>query len=487
MSGLLTWLIPGALLLGGGALLWMGLVGRRVNDHPICRKCKRDLFGLPAMLDRCPDCGSELRPGDVLRGVRERRTGLITVGAFIAVPAALWLGGMGALLFAGASANEYKPLWLLARELESDSPTAASDELARRLSRRKLSSEQVDGLAGKFLDHQADSNRRWQPLKGDFIEAASMHGLLSPELWETYVQQGIGPAVKARPVISAGRYLPLHVLPRDTRLGSQMAMYSGAGPGGAQGGLPVTFILYGRSENDHPFEVGRLTMEAGSSEAAGGSYLELTAAQSALRGRDETELTLVMASGSAAQLPSLESRKWKLPIRLVARPEQSLKVIDDAQTIEAVQKNFEVLSLEVDVPDWWRRVLLNNTQDRYTPPQTFEGRLTVRMAGGTRLPWWCYEIFIDDGVEENRVTTVVRERGFRLVIPFTLKSFDGVHTEKVSVILRPDVEVAEEMADVFEICGGEIVFKDVPVKYPDWYEPHRKKLATTAPAAAEEY
>lgn len=487
MSGLLTWLIPGALLLLGIVLLWIGLAGRRVNDHPICRKCKRDLFGLPAMLERCPDCGNELRPGDVLRGVRERRTGMITAGAFIAVPAALWLGGMGALLLAGASANEYKPVWLLARELESDSPMAASEELARRLSRRKLSSEQVDGLAGKFLDHQADTNRPWQPLKGDFIEAAFVQGLLSPALWERYVEQGIGPGVEARPVISAGRYLPVQVLARNTRLGSQMAMYSGGGPGGTQGGLPVTFVLYGRSENDQPFEVGRLTMAAGSSEAAGGAYMEITAAQSALRGREETELTLVMTSANAAQLPSLETRKWKLPIRLVAQPEQSVKVIDDAQTIEAVQESFEVLSLEIEVPDWWRRVVLNNTQDRYTPPQTFEGRLSVRMAGGTKLPWWCYEIFVDDGVEEHRVTTVVRERGYRLVIPFTLKSFDGVHTEKVNVILRPNVEVAEEMVDVFEICGGEIVIRDVPVTYPEWYEPHRKKLATTAPAAAEEY
>src|SRR5690349_6074803 len=51
---------PAATLLLGVVLLALGLRGRRVGDHPYCRRCGFDLFGLPPAHPACPECGADL-------------------------------------------------------------------------------------------------------------------------------------------------------------------------------------------------------------------------------------------------------------------------------------------------------------------------------------------------------------------------------------------------------------------------------------------
>ena len=41
-------------------LVLFGLRCRRVNDHPICRRCGFDLFGKPAESTVCSECGADL-------------------------------------------------------------------------------------------------------------------------------------------------------------------------------------------------------------------------------------------------------------------------------------------------------------------------------------------------------------------------------------------------------------------------------------------
>ncbi|NJL31404.1 MAG: hypothetical protein HC898_07100 [Phycisphaerales bacterium] len=56
----LLFLIAVPLLLAGLVLLWRGIRGRLVDDHPYCRGCKFDLTGLPAERTACPECGHDL-------------------------------------------------------------------------------------------------------------------------------------------------------------------------------------------------------------------------------------------------------------------------------------------------------------------------------------------------------------------------------------------------------------------------------------------
>lgn len=48
------------LLLLGLVLIDLGWRGRRIGDHPTCRKCGFDLSGLAVGIGPCPECGRTL-------------------------------------------------------------------------------------------------------------------------------------------------------------------------------------------------------------------------------------------------------------------------------------------------------------------------------------------------------------------------------------------------------------------------------------------
>lgn len=66
----------------------LGMRGRAVDDHPICRRCRYDLVGQPAETPKCPECGADLlRPRATRRGNRVRRRGPFTVGVVLILAA----------------------------------------------------------------------------------------------------------------------------------------------------------------------------------------------------------------------------------------------------------------------------------------------------------------------------------------------------------------------------------------------------------------
>lgn len=72
-------------------------VGRRPvhREHPTCRRCQHDLFGLPASSTHCPECGSDLsRPRAMLPpGTRRRAPAWLTRSLVLSLVAStLWLG-----------------------------------------------------------------------------------------------------------------------------------------------------------------------------------------------------------------------------------------------------------------------------------------------------------------------------------------------------------------------------------------------------------
>ncbi len=116
--------LAGLALLIGVVLTWLGLRGRRVDNHPICRRCRRDLFGLGSDSAACPECGADLTTYNIRTGTRVRRSRFIYVGATLAVLGLLALTPLTMTLMLGARANGMKPLWLLmwesARYLSED-------------------------------------------------------------------------------------------------------------------------------------------------------------------------------------------------------------------------------------------------------------------------------------------------------------------------------------------------------------------------------
>ncbi len=260
------WVVGFLVILSAGlALLWRGLRGRCTDDHPLCRRCRFDLTGLPASGANCPECGADLAATRAtVVGHRERRGGPVALGLAMLIPAVLLGGGAAWWAAGGFDPTPYKPAWLLMRE--ADAPTspaadAALAELGRRsvggaltapqaaaltdlavsrltkspaawdrkwgprvLSARdagRLSAAQVDAVTDRALAIQADPAVPWDIAWGDWVEAARAAGRVSDARWRRYARQAAGPlGLTVRRRLSAdAAVLPFGTALSSARLG----------------------------------------------------------------------------------------------------------------------------------------------------------------------------------------------------------------------------------------------------------------------------
>src|SRR5438067_13324862 len=90
---ILPLLAPAAAVLVAAGLLVYALRGRRIDDHPVCRKCGFDLFGKPEGSTVCSECGADLAGKRAVRvGNRRRRSRVLAAAAPMLLLSAGWLG-----------------------------------------------------------------------------------------------------------------------------------------------------------------------------------------------------------------------------------------------------------------------------------------------------------------------------------------------------------------------------------------------------------
>jgi hypothetical protein len=181
LSGIFAWSMPMGIWVGlplAGALL-LGLVlvvmawrGRRVDDHPLCRKCGYDHFGLPAESAVCPECGADRHAATATRiGHRRVRRRLLAAGLALLLPGAIGLGTVGYVVVRKVDVNQYKPVWWLLADADRGSPaaqTAAFDELHRRIKLGLLTDAQAEQMVDRVLEIQGDLARTWDERWGGF-------------------------------------------------------------------------------------------------------------------------------------------------------------------------------------------------------------------------------------------------------------------------------------------------------------------------------
>ena len=149
----------------GFALTVVGLRARRVDDHPLCRRCRFDLTGRPTTAERrCPECGADLaRPRAVVVGHRRRSVATLGIGLALLVAT---LGVAGALGWRRAERVDwlrYATIDYLLRRAMSVDPSRRSPALT------ELPARFADGrLAGAAWDRVADAGLRFQ---GDVAKA----------------------------------------------------------------------------------------------------------------------------------------------------------------------------------------------------------------------------------------------------------------------------------------------------------------------------
>jgi hypothetical protein len=187
-------LFTSAVTAGVAAILFVyAWRGRRTDDHPICRKCRFDLFGLPETSTQCPECGTDLsRPRAVRIGNREVRRGPRTTALLLGCLAApVWI--LAAVVwFRGVDTIRYHPVWMLrnnARSADASVSDRAYTELLRRVRAGRLAAGDLAPIVNETLDLQADANKNWRPLMGDLVEQAWLADLAGDEQWARYVRQ----------------------------------------------------------------------------------------------------------------------------------------------------------------------------------------------------------------------------------------------------------------------------------------------------------
>ncbi|MCL4199488.1 MAG: hypothetical protein KJZ69_18495 [Phycisphaerales bacterium] len=190
----------------GLALFWRGWRGRRIDNHPWCRKCRFDLKGVWPGAPRCPECGIDLERIDAVElGQRERRPVWAVAGAVLLLLCTVWLG-LGVWRFvAPIDWTTYKPDWWLDRESRSaDAGTAerALKELNARIGRGEVSGARVAGLVRHALDLQADESAAWLEGWGDIVIYAWGKGALTNQQALDFAQRALTIALEpALPVV----------------------------------------------------------------------------------------------------------------------------------------------------------------------------------------------------------------------------------------------------------------------------------------------
>ena len=173
-TGLFLLIIFPALL--GILLFVLGWVGKRINNHPICRECHYDLIGADSASTRCPECGANIENEHAIyKGERRRRPYFLAGGSALVL---LACGLIALSLWAPVNNinwNQYKPDWWLTMNTESGDQHVVGDALLilrERYKKDSLSSSHVQTLIKRGLDKQADQSELWLPSWGDLIEEA---------------------------------------------------------------------------------------------------------------------------------------------------------------------------------------------------------------------------------------------------------------------------------------------------------------------------
>src|SRR5437763_1208955 len=144
----LPWIIlPATLLLLAIVAIFIARRGRRMDAHPVCRRCGFDLFGHGADAARCPECGSDLHAKRAVRiGNRVGSPALLIASSVVLLHSIAWLGTGAYFVAANIDHQRYKPDWWLTRETADSRASvrdAAFEELLRRLAAGELSEKRL--------------------------------------------------------------------------------------------------------------------------------------------------------------------------------------------------------------------------------------------------------------------------------------------------------------------------------------------------------
>ena len=423
------------LVLGGACLLVLAVRGRRIDDHPLCRRCGFDLSGIErGQAARCPECGCSLGVRHAVRIGNRRRRPWQVIGASMLM--VIMLGVVSTAIWASATSfdwNSVKPAWLLVRESKAYGPGGATalDEIRRRIARKDIDQAAVSQVVDLMLARQADDDLVWNITWGDLVEEAHEHGLVSEAQWATYGLQAIQVRIAYRERVQAGLTLPfkMDLVMRCGSRGPRTNAMVRVGPAAGEG-----------IDASHPPSRCRTGLMNNGRASTWTHHLHL----------DGADVGLV---------------KLSIPYRveifdLASRGGASLGVIERnyETTIEVVDPAEAVVRL-ID-PDEQRRAQFESIGIRMKRSPTTSLVDLVLDTSGVTVPIGAHVILRRNGIDKDigSITIPGDVDGHAALLggPAEPGTYD--------VILRPDPEAAHGMVGLDRIWGEEIVIRNVLLK-----------------------
>ena len=437
--------------------------GKRIDDHPICRKCGFDLFGRPKVMT-CPECGVIL---DSVRGVRQgnrqRRSVALTAGSALLLLAIGSGGVFGYVTLSGPRVLKSLPVWAVRWDAYYGggwTSAKAVKELLRRLKTGGLSKAQIGAVAADALAAQADASRTWDPAWGDFIDTAHAQKLLPKQYWKQYatVLAHHLPTLNLRRVVRQGAPLPCRLTYSNVRCGHHPRMW---------------ISLFAKSINFN----GKVEKV---SQGIGGPGFSATGICA-----NTSRLTLPTPPALGPQRVALRIRgrlrdSWGPQAKILVQVEETLhgkttivppnqptvRAVNDAREKAPVQQAMQVEYLSVR-PAWGGQKGL---------------RLSCNLQMGKRPVGVAFEVAARDHAGHIwKIGSISGAPNSATEWGLSCEPFKGCKSAYLDIVLTPSAKVAERSVDVSKYWGKPIVLKHIKVDWSQVPKAQRPKAFRSHP------
>jgi hypothetical protein len=431
----------------GWVLIRKGMRGRQVGDHPVCRKCGFDLFGLPEDRTICPECGGDLTARRaVVIGHRQRRPGMIASGAALSLIALTIVAVFAINVVPLINWQQLKPFAWVAWEARRGD-TVAWAELTRRGNVGQLSKEQAQALIGDALAWQKDLTRVWKTEVGDFVEKARGAQLITDEQWATYAKHAPQLSLRFRDKVRKGDDLP-----------GEIAF--GRARAGAQTKLSVRIVK--PLESDDPLFVrsrrydggGHSQMSLGGTGSTGAHLtLDQKAVANAPLGKRTVTAKLSAELRESWDMPGIP---WETTLcgtwELVGKDEPTVEVVadDSPEMRKQMEAAVKVDKLEI--------------RPSPSPGSGTSFSLDLKIAA---LPVpLSHDIVLRSGPREWKLSSLAVGGATSYGLGGAIAEKVPFDARRVDVIFRPSEKPAVSSVSITRRWDGEIVIPDVPVTWP---------------------
>lgn len=445
----------------GLLLLILGVRGKRIDDHPLCRKCKYDLIGTPELPANCPECGAKLSKRKATRsGNRKRRRAMLSVGIVILASSFAICGILGWALAKNFNWYPYKPLWVLRNEAIASPPLTpmnmAQKEILSRLTNDKLSDKQIDQLIEQALSIQADKAIIWDYFWGDLIEATWDEQKIKDDQLHRYLKVATTgeTELSVRSKIRKDETVQVVIhIGKNKRAGRSERFYFMADTGILR--LGDTKISSGGGSISGSLAVGGgRSIVTRKFDAPLGKHLLTGKVRFRVAPFDLTDPAKLMSNKRKNRDDVIDDVKildWvetaSIQIEIVAPDEPVIELIDDPLLKEAIRNAIVVKPLNFEIARRPDSISLIEFEELPMPV----GFKVFLRADGKEWPVLNITAF-----ENNRTT----ESSFLIQSTEDLP-IDATH---VDIILRSSVQAAEQRAGLNQIWQGEIVIANQQIK-----------------------